>query len=365
LFYRLIFSYWSEALKNYGSFRKSRQSLRKLQKLKRSYFGRRKLSKISKVNGKYFWVVGSPSMFSPAMKNFIRFGLNKMIPFDPPYQGIQVIFLGMTRKCPLRCEHCFEGPNLSSRETITSDELIEIVRFFQKSGVAQIQLTGGEPMARYEDIIRILREAQHNTEFWLNTSGYFLDSARAQELRNEGLTGVIVSLDHFDEEKHNTFRKNPRAYGWAINASKSVVKAGMPLTLSICVTKEFITEANLMKYASLGKDLGASFIQLLEPKATGFYKGSDVVISPDHKKVLYDFYDKMNNDPYYQAWPIINYHGFHQERSGCMGAGDRFLYINSLGHIQACPFCDHSFGSVLEVNRNKYLETLKEEGCPA
>ena len=331
---------------------------------KKKYFGGRDLQKIARVDGKYFWLVGGPSLFSPAAKTFIKVGLNKMVPFLPGDHALQVLFLAITRKCPLRCQHCFEGDHLGAQECLSLDDLKKTLSYFQQRGVAQVQFSGGEPMSRYSDLLQLLKVAKPGTDFWMNTSGFLMDYEKASELKSAGLTGCIISLDHFRPSEHNKFRNNPRAFDWAREAIKSVVKAGMPVTLSLCATREFVSQENLISYAELARDLGVTFIQLLEPKATGFYKHKEVHLSKWQKALLEDFYWKMTFDPQYHDWPIVSYHEYHKPALNCGGAGDRFLYVNSVGQIQACPFCEKSFGSILDDHHHDGIEQMKMVGCP-
>jgi len=363
IFLVLLINYWLEAIKVYKSFNKARLSLQKIYDIKKNYYGKKNLKKVAKVDGKYYWVIGGPSLFSPALRTFIRVGLNKMVPFLDQDVGLQLLFLAITRKCPLRCEHCFEGENLGSKEVLSIDDLIGIVKYFQDRSVAQIQFSGGEPMSRYKDLIHLLKKSKPGTDFWMNTSGFQLDYKKAMELKSAGLTGCIISLDNFSAAGHNRFRRNPKAYDWAIGATNAVVKAEMPVTLSLCATREFISLENLLSYAALARNLGVTFIQVLEPKATGYYKGKDVLLDQAQKLILEDFYWKMNFDSQYRDWPIVNYHEYHKHAINCGGAGDRFLYINSKGQIQACPFCENSFGHILNKDKTASIRNMRSKGC--
>jgi MoaA/NifB/PqqE/SkfB family radical SAM enzyme len=219
-------------------------------------------------------------------------------------------------------------------------------------------------MSRYSDLLHLLRAAKPGTDFWMNTSGFLLDFDKAVALKSAGLTGCIISLDHFRASEHNQFRKNPNAFNWATEAVKAVVKAGMPVTLSLCATREFISKENLIAYAEMARDLGVTFIQILEPKATGFYQGKDVKLDKQQKVLLEEFYWKMTFDPEYRDWPIVSYHEYHKPAINCGGAGDRFMYVNSMGQIQACPFCEKSFGNILDGHHHDGIEKMKLMGCP-
>ncbi len=356
--------YWWYAFRLYKNPITAIKSLNKLEQLKARFFGQKTFQKVSRVGNGYFWMAGGPKLFSPSLKTFIKVGLNKMIPIKHQKGGFQVLFLAITRKCPLRCEHCFEGHNLSPYESLSLEELKRIIHQFQEKGVAQIQFSGGEPMSRFDDMVELLETKKVGTDFWLNTSGFLLDIGRASILKRAGLTGVIVSLDHFEEEKHNAFRKNNDAYRWAMQAIEAVKAVEMPITVSLCATSEFISEENLFQYAQKAKEMGVSFVQVLEPKPVGFYKNKDVLLSGEKKKILKDFYFSMSFEKKYRDWPIVNYMGYHNESAGCLGAGDRFLYINSKGEINACPFCHKSYGNISNENIDANILAMQNEACP-
>jgi homospermidine synthase len=49
------------------------------------------------------------------------------------------------------------------------------------------------------------------------------------------------------------------------------VKLGIMVSLSLCATREFVTEGNLETYAKLARQLGTHFIRILEPRQVGCF----------------------------------------------------------------------------------------------
>ena len=108
-----------------------------------------------------------------------------------------------------------------------------------------MQLSGGEPLNRFDDIIYILQHINKGTEVWLYTSGYHFTEERAAILKREGLTGITVSLDHWIPELHNNFRGKQNAFEWAEKAVANAKANDLMVCLSVCATKDFITQNNL------------------------------------------------------------------------------------------------------------------------
>jgi len=109
--------------------------------------------------------------------------------------------------------------------------------------------------------------------------------------------------------------------------------------------------------------MGASFIHILEPRPVGRYEGKDVLITSDHERILDEFMLKINFNPHYIDMPIVTYHGYYQRRIGCIGAGNRYLYVDTDGDIHSCPFCREKSGNVLSSSFDDSLSKLKSKGC--
>ncbi|NTW20789.1 MAG: radical SAM protein [Nostocales cyanobacterium W4_Combined_metabat2_030] len=193
--------------------------------------------------------------------------------------------------------------------------------------------------------------------------GTLFTSEIVRKLKQAGLVGVVVSLDHYEPEKHNQFRGNKHAYEWAENAAKASVKANLVTALSLCATNGFVNEANLMGYMNLSRKFGVAFVQILEPQAVGHYKGKDVELDKDKIKMLEDFYFRMNHDKNYRDFPIVCYHGYFNHHTGCMGAGNRHLYVDTDGDINPCPFCRHKTGNALTADIVDSARQMQVNGC--
>ena len=61
--------------------------------------------------------------------------------------------ISVTDRCNFRCQYCMpaEGlPWLSREEILTYEEIARIVELLASMGVADVRLTGGEPLVRRE-----------------------------------------------------------------------------------------------------------------------------------------------------------------------------------------------------------------------
>lgn len=340
------------------------RSLQYLVRLRRRFLGDHKLQKMVYVDGKYYMGLYIPGWNSNVYELFIASQLNDFKPVNRDVVNrFNTVSIAITKKCALQCEHCFEWDNLNKKEVLSDPELHEIVQKIQSRGVSQIHLSGGEPLLKMDTLVNILNKADKSTDFWVLTSGFKLNDNNAKRLKEAGLTGVIVSLDHFVPEKHNTFRHFKDAYYWVEEAVKNANNNKLVPVLSLCATREFISEENLMSYMELAKKLKVAFVQILEPKAVGHYANKDVSLNQEQLEILENFFLKMNFNANYSTFPLITYHGYYQRRQGCFSAGNKGIYIDTDGDMNACPFCHKKTGNVLDSGFDENLEILKSEGC--
>lgn len=350
-------------IKSYANPKDWISAFKYLVKLRKKFLGNYKLNKMVKVNGKYYMGLYTPGWNDTIYKKFILSQLNDFKKVKYAVNRFNSVFLAVTKKCALQCKHCYEWDNLNKKDVLTSEKIKLIVDKLQQKGVSQIQFSGGEPLLKVDTLVDVMSNSKQTTNFWVATSGFKLTENNACRLKEAGLTGVIISLDHFIPNKHNAFRGFKDAYYWVEEAIKNAHKSNLVVVLSICVTNEFISENNLMHYLELAKRLGVSFVQFLEPKPVGHFANKDVLLTKENIKILEDFYTKLNYGKAYKAFPIITYHGFYQRKIGCYNAGKKGIYVDTNGDMNACPFCHTKNGNVLDESFEHQLEVMSSKGC--
>lgn len=338
------------------------QACKHLLTLRRKIYDGQKLRKLAKADGLYYSSINVPGWPSKAFNSFVRREITAFLnPAIPTAH--QSIFFAITSRCPLNCSHCYEWDNMNSGEKLSYADLETILEKIEDQGIRHIHLSGGEPLSRFDDLIRLMRKARYPIDFWLLTSGFGLDDEKARQLKQAGLTGACISLDHWDEPAHNAFRNSSKSFEWARQAAKSCQLHGIVVSFGICVMKDFITIENLERYYQLCKSWGASFIRILEPRTVGKFSDHKIELSPADIQILEGFYLESQTDFKWKKYPIVQYPGYIQRRFGCLGSGNRYLYIDSHGMFKPCPFCDHSYGSALTVPFGQAIHEMHKIGC--
>jgi MoaA/NifB/PqqE/SkfB family radical SAM enzyme len=358
---RLFYGYLKMASEALGSWRKGYLAFFELKRRVKAYFNTPFLSKVAQVDGRYFYRLGVPGFPSDAWTILMRNELNRVTPFQDG-NGVRSLVFAITKKCPLNCEHCYEWNNLNKPDTLSLEDLQSIVKKYQQYGTTQIIFSGGEPMLRYDDILEVLKQADTGTDFWIVTSGLGLTLEKARALKAAELSGVIVSLDHHQPERHNAFRGYRNAYNNVITAVTAANAVKLTTALSLCLRRDYPSKLEFDTYMQLAKMLGVSFVQIFEPYRAGRFEGKDVGLSQEQITMISEAYQRYNTSKAYADFPIINYLIDIQRKYGCFG-GDRFFYIDTDGDAHVCPVCQSKICSALTFSPADTKRLLSQYSC--
>jgi len=142
------------------------------------------LTKMIKFNNRYYSTLSLPGFPSPAYYNLIKNGgMNFTSAGTALKKQIDTVLLAITSNCSLSCNYCYEKQNINSSINVPVEKWIEIVSALQSSGTSIIILTGGEPLLKMNNLLKILEKGNKDlSDFHVHTSGYSVTKEKVKEL---------------------------------------------------------------------------------------------------------------------------------------------------------------------------------------
>jgi len=253
----------------------------------------------------------------------------------------------ITSKCPFKCPYCYNSDLHIKEERLNIDTLTNTILALITNGVKSIYLSGGEPLMRWNDLQTILKKFKHTgTRFWLLSTGFQLTEERLQILKNEGLKGVMISLDSFDPKHINSVKGSQKAFDYAISAINSANKIGLFVALDCVFGKTLLQEKNFIKFIVLAGKKGAHFINCYSPRQMHHDLNNEYnnfgISEFEQLEILTT---KNHKAKHYRTSPIAYAPDLWEAKRGCVG-GKLFIYIDPAGNVKFCPFVDKSFGNI-------------------
>lgn len=191
-----------------------------------------------------------------------------------------MLSVAITHRCNLRCRHCYVNAGVGGRETslcALHDFLERFMECFAPcTSNIDVELTGGEPLLRFEDTIALLTTAAKHFSrrpgdaLVLNTNGTLLEPAHARRLAEIPDLKVWVSLDG-DQRAHEELR-GPESFGPALTGLSNLAACGVWVGVGLFPTPENLSV--LLDAAALALDHGAKRFVVQKPMYLGRWKNA-------------------------------------------------------------------------------------------
>ncbi len=147
-----------------------------------------------------------------------------------------VIVWNMTKRCNLRCVHCYAGAGEEKKvRELTTKEAKEMIDDLASYKVPVLLFSGGEPLLR-EDLAELVDYAtSKGIRAVVSTNGTLITKEKARELKIAGVSYVGISIDGL-ENVHDSFRRVQGAFKKTMegieNCQKEGIKVGLRFTIN-------------------------------------------------------------------------------------------------------------------------------------
>ncbi|MBW1615106.1 MAG: 12,18-didecarboxysiroheme deacetylase [Deltaproteobacteria bacterium] len=153
-----------------------------------------------------------------------------------------VVVWNMTRKCNLKCVHCYaHAKNQDFKNELSFEQGKSVINDLAAFKSPVILFSGGEPLLR-EDLPQLAEYAvKKGMRAVISTNGTLITEEKARILKDVGLSYVGISLDGM-ENINDKFRGVKGAFKAALKGIKNCKKAGIKVGLRFTITKHNAAE---------------------------------------------------------------------------------------------------------------------------
>ena len=140
------------------------------------------------------------------------------------------ILMDPTSACNMHCKGCWAA-EYDKTDSMDYELLDRIIREGKELGIYFYIYSGGEPMLRKDDLIK-LAKVHDDCVFLAFTNGTLIDDATAKALAEAGNFGLAFSIEGF--ESATDFRRGKGTYQKVIQGMQNMKKYGAPFGFSAC-----------------------------------------------------------------------------------------------------------------------------------
>ncbi|MBP2654394.1 MAG: moaA 2 [Firmicutes bacterium] len=166
---------------------------------------------------------------------------------------ISYLRVSVTDRCNFRCAYCmpYGIKWLNHSDILSYEELLRLISVFAGEGIANIRLTGGEPLVRRDivDFVSAITKLRVVKDLSMTTNGSLLP-VMAQKLKAAGLDRVNISLDTVNRERFAKVTACGRLED-TLRGVESALAAGLtPVKLNVVLT-DALKESDLAYFIEL------------------------------------------------------------------------------------------------------------------
>lgn len=166
------------------------------------------------------------------------------------------ILLDPTSACNLHCTGCWAA-EYGHQLNLDLDTIDSIVRQGKELGTYMYIYTGGEPLVRKKDLIKIC-EMHPDCEFLSFTNGTLIDEEFCQEMLRVKNFVPAISLEGF--ETANDGRRGEGVFDKVQHAMSLLKSHGLPFGISTCYTRKNLDDVTSEKFFDMLVESGALFV---------------------------------------------------------------------------------------------------------
>lgn len=260
------------------------------------------------------------------------------------------ILLDPTSACNLHCTGCWAA-EYGNRLNLSYDEIDSIICQGKELGVYMYIYTGGEPLVRKKDIIRLC-EKHNDCIFLCFTNATLIDEQFADDMLRVKNFIPAISLEGFEEATDG--RRGQGVYQKVIHAIQLLHERRLVFGISACYTSANLDSITSEEFYDSLIDMGVYFIWYFHYMPVGNDASPDLLLTPEQREMIY------HRIRHYRATKPLFPMDFQNDGEfvgGCIAGGRRYLHINANGDVDPCVFIHYSNCNIRECTLLEALQS--------
>lgn len=252
------------------------------------------------------------------------------------------ILMDPTSACNLSCTGCWAA-QYGDKSNLSYETLDSICRQGKELGIYFYIFSGGEPLVRKKDIIKLC-EAHQDCFFFAFTNGTLVDDELCEEMLRVGNFVLAFSIE--GDEEATDMRRGKGTYRKVIEAMERMRKHRLAFGYSTCYHRYNTESVGSDEFVDDMIARGCKFSWNFTYMPVGKDAHTELIATPEQRAYMYRRIREIR-----QTKPIfaIDFWNDGEYTNGCIAGGRCYLHINAAGDVEPCAFIHYSNVNIHEV----------------
>lgn len=251
------------------------------------------------------------------------------------------ILMDPTSTCNLHCTGCWAA-DYGNQLSMSFEALDDIIKQGKKFGTYMYIYSGGEPLIRKNDIIKLC-EKDNDCAFLAFTNGTLIDEDFARDMLRVKNFVPAISVEGFEED--TDFRRGKGTYRAVLKAMALLKRNRLPFGISTCYTSRNAEIIGSEEYFDEMIANGAKFAWFFTYMPVGVEAVPDLMVTPMQREFMYQ---KIREFRKIKPLFTMDFWNDGEYVNGCIAGGRSYLHINANGDIEPCAFIHYSDSNIKE-----------------
>ncbi len=249
------------------------------------------------------------------------------------------VLLDPTSACNLHCTGCWAA-EYSDNLNLSFDELDSIILEAKAMGTYFFLYSGGEPLVRKDDIIRLC-EKHPDCAFTCFTNGTLIDEQFCRDMLRVGNFVPGISIEGSEETTDD--RRGKGTYQKVTRAMRLLREHKLPFGISCCYTAKNAEVIGSEAFFDEMIGLGAKFAWLFTYIPVGVSAVPELMVSAEQREFMYRRIRALR-----KTKPIFTLDFWNDGEfvGGCIAGGRAYCHINAGGDVEPCAFIHYSDSNI-------------------
>ena len=265
-----------------------------------------------------------------------------------------ILLFDPTSACNLHCKGCWAA-EYGNRLNLSYEDMDRIVTEGEELGIHWYMMTGGEPMCRKADILK-LAEKHQTSVFHLFTNGTLIDDEFCEAVKKVGNMAFFLSVEGIEDATDD--RRGEGVFNKVMHAMDLMKQHGLLFGTSICYTSANYKAVTDDAFMDMLIDHGVRFNWYFHYMPIGAGASVNLMLNHEQREYMYRRVREIRGLTGGKPIFCIDFQNDGEYVEGCIAGGRQYAHINPNGDVEPCVFIHYSGANIHEKSLLECLQQL-------
>ncbi len=263
-----------------------------------------------------------------------------------------IILMDPTSACNMHCTGCWAA-EYGNKYNLSYEDLDSIIEQGKELGIHAYLMTGGEPLVRKKDIIRLCEKHQ-DCAFHAFTNGTLIDEEFCEDMLRVGNFIPSISIEGFEEQ--NDGRRGNGHFEKVMHAMDLLKEHKLLFGTSICYTSKNYKTVTSDEFLDLLISKGVRYTWYFHYMPVGNDASTELLLNPEQREYMYHRVREIRDWTGGKEIFAIDFQNDGEFVHGCVAGGRCYCHINPIGDVEPCVFIHYSSANIHEKSLIECLQ---------